>query len=291
MCSKPRASSRVRRKARRVHDVRCAARDPVWRSPAPARPAAGATWLRRQHARPLARAGDGMLHVQRERAVRRDDRPAVDAAHALQIGISGTDRGSAFTGVGGARAVCTRAMVGTRGRRAAFVVFLSGVCCAVATALAREAESDAHGPSAAPGAPADAGPPAPPAPPLVAAPPAVDAPPPAPANDCCTAGTGAGCSAPDVLACVCAADGFCCSDQYDALCVAEAQSGCGLDCDDRPPDSNCCTPSSRAGCSEPGVAQCVCHVDPFCCAFRFDESCVNLAAARCAPSCGQELTP
>lgn len=111
----------------------------------------------------------------------------------------------------------------------------------------------------------------------------------APPNDCCTASPGPGCADSLVLACVCAGDAFCCSDEYDALCITQAESRCGIDCDERPPVSDCCAPSDVPSCSVPRVAQCVCEEDPFCCVFRFDENCVNLATARCAASCTPEV--
>jgi hypothetical protein len=107
-------------------------------------------------------------------------------------------------------------------------------------------------------------------------------------NDCCTASAEPGCADAVVLACVCEGDGFCCTDEYDSVCVTQAASRCGIDCDARPPVSDCCTSSDVPGCSVPRVAACVCEEDPFCCAFRFDENCVNLAKARCSASCTPE---
>ncbi len=106
-----------------------------------------------------------------------------------------------------------------------------------------------------------------------------------PRNDCCSASAAPGCADSAVLACVCEGDAFCCMDEYDSLCITQAASRCGLDCDERPPLSDCCAPSDVPGCSVSSVAECVCQEDPFCCAFRFDENCVNLARARCAASC------
>ena len=49
-----------------------------------------------------------------------------------------------------------------------------------------------------------------------------------PAHDCCTTGHGAGCSDPDIEACVCAADPYCCDGEWDGDCVAAVDAfGCG----------------------------------------------------------------
>jgi hypothetical protein len=113
---------------------------------------------------------------------------------------------------------------------------------------------------------------------------------PGPSNDCCTTSGSGGCDDAAVAACVCEGDPFCCSTEFDALCVNQAVSRCGRDCDDRPPESDCCSPSSVPGCTDAPVAACICEIDPFCCVFRFDQSCVNLGLSRCNPSC-EEVAP
>jgi hypothetical protein len=89
---------------------------------------------------------------------------------------------------------------------------------------------------------------------------------------------------------VCEGDPFCCSTEFDALCVRQAVSRCGQDCDDRPPESDCCSASNVPGCTDAPVAACICEIDPFCCVFRFDQSCVNLGVSRCSLSC-EEVVP
>jgi hypothetical protein len=109
-------------------------------------------------------------------------------------------------------------------------------------------------------------------------------------NDCCTTSSSGGCNDAAVAACVCEGDPFCCSTEFDALCVNQAVSRCGQDCDDRPPESDCCSASSVPGCTDAPVAACICEIDPFCCVFRFDQSCVNLGVARCNLGC-EEVVP
>lgn len=50
-----------------------------------------------------------------------------------------------------------------------------------------------------------------------------------PGGNCCFAHGGIGCEVPEVQACVCAADGFCCSISWDGLCAGAAPA-CGADC-------------------------------------------------------------
>jgi hypothetical protein len=109
-----------------------------------------------------------------------------------------------------------------------------------------------------------------------------------PSNDCCTPSSSGGCSDGALQACVCEGDAFCCTVEYDALCARQATSRCGLDCDARPPVSDCCSPSDVPGCTQPAALACICDIDPFCCVSRFDASCVNLGIARCSAACGAE---
>ena len=114
---------------------------------------------------------------------------------------------------------------------------------------------------------------------------------PPPSNDCCTASASGRCRDAAVAACVCEGDPFCCSTEYDATCVTQAVSRCGLDCDERPPASDCCAPSDVPGCTLSDVQACVCDIDPICCVFRFDQNCVNLATSRCGAVCGDGGAP
>ncbi|HTV20273.1 MAG TPA: hypothetical protein VMG12_16425, partial [Polyangiaceae bacterium] len=53
---------------------------------------------------------------------------------------------------------------------------------------------------------------------------------PPPESDCCSASSAPGCTVPDVQACVCAIDPFCCSAGFDENCAALADSQCGAEC-------------------------------------------------------------
>lgn len=104
-------------------------------------------------------------------------------------------------------------------------------------------------------------------------------------SPCCMAQDGPGCAAdPDVEACICEVDSFCCEDSWDDLCAAMINvEGCGM-CAEDPggtggpdlPDepSDCCTPSSMPGCTMPEVEACVCAQDEFCCSDQWDFVCI-----------------
>ena len=51
---------------------------------------------------------------------------------------------------------------------------------------------------------------------------------------------------------------------------------------------SCCTAHSGAGCDDPELAKCVCEAEAFCCAFDWDDACVELAA-QCG-GCGAATT-
>ncbi len=49
-------------------------------------------------------------------------------------------------------------------------------------------------------------------------------------GDCCVAHEGPGCLVPEIEACVCALDAFCCNNTWDAICANEAVDDCGAIC-------------------------------------------------------------
>lgn len=53
-----------------------------------------------------------------------------------------------------------------------------------------------------------------------------------------------------------------------------------------PPGSdNCCEVHEGPGCNEPEVVDCVCAQEAFCCAFAWDQMCVDLAMGDCMATC------
>jgi hypothetical protein len=104
-----------------------------------------------------------------------------------------------------------------------------------------------------------------------------------PSSDCCAPGP-AGCGDPAVQQCVCQQDDYCCTTEWNDLCVQEVdQFGCGS-CGGSSaasgssggnPQGACCVPMPNPGCfDDPTVEQCVCSQDAYCCQTAWDDTCV-----------------
>lgn len=104
-------------------------------------------------------------------------------------------------------------------------------------------------------------------------------------SDCCSASAAPGCTDQTVHDCMCATDLGCCTSGFDDVCVAQAIAECGAQCSLPPPESNCCSSSPVPGCTVPEVQECVCGIDPFCCAGSFDPNCAALAESQCGAIC------
>lgn len=117
-------------------------------------------------------------------------------------------------------------------------------------------------------------------------------------GDCCAEGP-PGCDDPDVTACVCAADGFCCSIAWDAACVDEAVAcgGCGPECGDGaceggetcalcPADCGACPACGDGACN--GSEGCdTCPSDCGACAGCGDGTCGGAETCQgCPADCG-----
>lgn len=108
-------------------------------------------------------------------------------------------------------------------------------------------------------------------------------------QDCCTAGTAAGCDNPACESCVCAADTFCCGTAWDSLCAEAAAEECNDVC--LCAADACCSPHAAVGCALPSCETCVCGADPFCCSNAWDELCVAAATTSCNLACGCAVLP
>ncbi|MCB9566286.1 MAG: hypothetical protein H6710_03565 [Myxococcales bacterium] len=94
-------------------------------------------------------------------------------------------------------------------------------------------------------------------------------------EECCLPHGTPGCALPEVEACVCAQNPFCCEDMWDEACVAAVDElGCGV-CEG-PPPGPCCEAHGGLGCDDPGIAACVCEIAPGCCEKGWDEICAGL---------------
>ena len=117
-------------------------------------------------------------------------------------------------------------------------------------------------------------------------------------GDCCTPNGTPGCDDAGIASCVCGQDDYCCTGEWDEVCVAEVtEFGCsdcggpGLDCgndscdedehcancpvDCGECDGDCCEPNGSPGCADEPTAKCVCSHDEFCCEAQWDEVCAQ----------------
>lgn len=102
-------------------------------------------------------------------------------------------------------------------------------------------------------------------------------------NDCCTVSPFAGCTDPEVEACVCEYASWCCEGSFDDFCVEIAIGECSAEC--APGEGDCCAASTEPGCNDAAIQNCVCGIDSYCCLGEYDEFCVAAAVAECDLSC------
>jgi hypothetical protein len=96
---------------------------------------------------------------------------------------------------------------------------------------------------------------------------------------CLTPHNQPGCANEDCCDAVCAVDSFCCSVEWDEICVDEALDlcqGCGA-----PGSGSCFATDGTPGCNDTTSCQKVCAADPFCCQTSWDGLCVNAANQLC----------
>jgi hypothetical protein len=106
------------------------------------------------------------------------------------------------------------------------------------------------------------------------------------AGSCFVAGGSPGCDRGDCCATVCAADPFCCTVEWDNVCVEEAVELCG-ECG-APAAGNCYASNGTRGCQSEDCCALVCFDDPYCCDVEWDSQCVQEAIERCSPCGGLE---
>ena len=111
---------------------------------------------------------------------------------------------------------------------------------------------------------------------------------PCPAAGSCLAAHGTpGCETESCCDAVCDDDAFCCENQWDSICVEEAQAicyGCG-----GVSSGSCYSPHTGVACDEGPCCELVCATDAFCCSSQWDAVCADEAVELCN-SCGAELT-
>ena len=105
-------------------------------------------------------------------------------------------------------------------------------------------------------------------------------------GDCCTPHDLPGCDDVAIDDCVCAIDSYCCDNEWDGICVSEAQYACMAACGLPPPNmGDCCMDQPGPGCGDMVVTDCVCQLDPECCLFPWDDNCIDVAVGLCALEC------
>lgn len=96
-----------------------------------------------------------------------------------------------------------------------------------------------------------------------------------------------GCNDADCCAAVCLQDPFCCSDEWDNVCVAQAFELCA-GCGD-PANGYCKQAHTTPGCNDGDCCATVCTLDSFCCETVWDQSCAAQAKELCGFSCPGDL--
>lgn len=100
-------------------------------------------------------------------------------------------------------------------------------------------------------------------------------------NDGCDDTTGLpGCNGCGCESCVCSLDPYCCDVEWDGVCAALCQvgcGGCGCGC-----EQDGCVATGDLGCGGCDCETCVCAMDPYCCGVAWDGACVS----ECQNDCG-----
>jgi hypothetical protein len=94
---------------------------------------------------------------------------------------------------------------------------------------------------------------------------------------CCAATVEPGCGDVATQSCVCEIDPYCCEMAWDEACVnTSLLSGCSMCPMAKEPEQlDCCVANATAGCTDTPVQDCVCAMDPYCCAQEWDQTCVD----------------
>ena len=101
--------------------------------------------------------------------------------------------------------------------------------------------------------------------------------------DCCVAQASPSCVDPEISACVCAHDPYCCEETWDEVCVANVDThGCGAcEVSTYGAPGDCCALQEGPGCGDPAAERCVCAFDAFCCQVAWDQLCIDGVIAQC----------
>jgi hypothetical protein len=107
-------------------------------------------------------------------------------------------------------------------------------------------------------------------------------------HDVCTAGNAMDASCTACATAVCAADDYCCTTQWDTLCVNEVGENCTFSCglpQDPCPHPECVTGDPlNSKCSS--CAEKICAADKYCCTVAWDSFCIKAIESVCGIQCG-----
>jgi len=118
-----------------------------------------------------------------------------------------------------------------------------------------------------------------------------------PCHEVCEVGDTMATTCDPCVAKLCAADAFCCKTEWDAQCVSEVPQYCGDTCpvttgtgsSTGTGGSTCAHDVCMAGAALNALctpcATSVCTEDPYCCAVKWDASCVDEVTMYCPPGC------
>ena len=108
------------------------------------------------------------------------------------------------------------------------------------------------------------------------------------ARSCFVASFMQGCSDPGCCIFICdIADAYCCTVQWDAICVGQALTfaqlglGCTMPAGSESGRGNCLVAHATKGCSDEDCAAAVCSIDENCCRIIWDADCADLAEFVC----------
>ena len=96
-------------------------------------------------------------------------------------------------------------------------------------------------------------------------------------SNCFVAGNSPGCEDPACQAAICADDAWCCTNEWDIICVNAALAIC----DGSP--SSCLSEHGGVGCDNNDCQQAVCAINASCCEVSWNAACADLAWQNCGP--------
>lgn len=111
-------------------------------------------------------------------------------------------------------------------------------------------------------------------------------------HDACTAGEALSSSCGTCEAAMCDYDSYCCTTEWDDLCVGQVDAVCGSGAcsggPPPPPPPAChdeCVAGDALDASCNGCVQAICDYDPYCCDTAWDSTCVGHVDETCSPPC------